>query len=236
MAAKDEKKKPKGDKKEKASPESFIAVNEVEDWFTQADLSNFWNNSSYRILLFYVIHSPCKKASYARIDLVKYGWNNPWYYEEFRTAFDEKANYKKDKNFIYVTAQKDFRKAWESSSYADFSLNNITEEFSVFCYAGESNPRLDLLHHIRNALAHGRFAAQAAPKGKDFYIYMEDVIDSEGFCCVVARILLKRSTLIKWIDLFECKKPDAIKLRQSLLNKKGIAPAQTGESESSGTQ
>lgn len=91
-----------------------------------------------------------------------------------------------------------------------------TTEFAVFTNAGESNKHLDLLHHIRNSFAHGRFTAKKIPRKDDYMILMEDVNETCGCCKVTARIAIKKSTLLKWIDIFECKDEKAQNLQQEL--------------------
>ena len=199
-------------------PEGFIIVNAVEPWLQQQISENFADNKFFRIVMFYIIHSPCKESSYSRVDLEKYGWKNPWHYDAFKAEFDKIAGFVDEENYFYVESQKNFEQKWNSVGIqSDFY--NMDREFVIFSCAGESNPRLDLIHHIRNALSHGRFTAKYIKDEKDYYIVMEDVNDSGGFYKVNARMVLKKSTLTKWIDLFECKTDDSKKLSQSLSKK-----------------
>lgn len=206
----------KKETKQKIPPEGFIIVNTIEPWLKESIPEDFADKKLFRIILFYIIHSPCKGSSYSRSDLESFGWKNPWHSEVFRCSFDKIAGFNGEENCIYVTSQKEFEQKWIATGLQD-DFYNISKEFAVFAYAGESNPRLDLLHHIRNALAHGRFSARKCDKGNDYFIIMEDVNDSSDFLKVNARIILKKSTLIKWINLLECRTEEAKKLCQDLL-------------------
>lgn len=193
-------------KVQKEPPQGYIIVNESEKWINTS-IEHLGDKTMFiRILSFYLIHSPCKKGSYSRYPLEKYGWVKPWYKESFKKILDDIPSFS-DSSFIYVQAQKDFMKKWNETEIGNAFYNIKKIEYAVFTYAGESNPHLDLLHHIRNSLAHGRFATILHER--EYYICFEDVNDDAGFLVVTARIVLKRSTLIKWIDTFEIKSIEA---------------------------
>lgn len=206
-------------KQQNGPPEGFIIVNDTEPWLNLSFDPAFADNKFFRIVIFYIIHSPCKSGSYSRIKLEEYGWSNPWHFDLFKDKFDGFAGFKADKNFFYTDAQKHFKAIWEDSGLKDDFYNIEKTEFAVFCYTGESNPRLDLLHHIRNSLSHGRFTAKRFGNDKEFYVYMEDVNDSGGYNKVNARMCLKKSTLINWINFFELKTKEAKKLCKDLSRK-----------------
>ena len=208
--------KKRSNKQQNRPPEGYITVNDSEQWLNLSFDQDFADNKFFRIVVFYIIHSPCKSGSYSRIDLEEYGWSKPWHFDLFKEKFDSFAGFIKDKNYIYVDAQKNFKSKWEYSGIQDDFYNVEKTEFAVFCHAGESNPRLDLFHHIRNSLSHGRFTAKRFGNDKEFYIYMEDVNDSGGYNKVNARMCLKKSTLFEWIEFFELKTEEAKELCQDL--------------------
>ena len=207
-------KKSNKSKEEKQPPEGYILVNAIEDWLQSPIANAFADNGFMKIILFYVLHSPCKKGSYSRIDLEKYNWKNPWHYDDFKSHLKQIAGFN-DQNWHYKEAQKDFKEFWESLNYQD-DFYNLNTEFVVFSNVGESNPFLDLLHHIRNSIAHGRFTAKKVPRKEDYYIFMEDVHPENGFYRVNARMIIKKSTLLKWIAFFQCETEEAKTLRQDL--------------------
>jgi hypothetical protein len=87
-------------------PEGFIIVNAVEPWLQQQISENFADNKFFRIVMFYIIHSPCKESSYSRVDLEKYGWKNPWHYDAFKAEFDKIAGFVDEENYRSVSVVK----------------------------------------------------------------------------------------------------------------------------------
>lgn len=200
-------------KKVEKSFDDYIVVNENEEWLRQPINKDFCDNDFMRIVLFYVLHSPCKQGSYSRINLEDFGWKNPWHSTRFKSLLDDTPNFSSD-SFLYTETQKGFKALWESANLADNFFDENGKEYAVFSYAGESNSHLDLIHHIRNALAHGRFTARKY--NREFYIYMEDVRQIDSIFVVNARIILKKKTLIEWIDIFECRSEKAKKLCEEI--------------------
>lgn len=199
----------------KTPPEGYILVNAMENWLQRQIPTAFADTDFLKIILFFVLYSPCKKGSYSRIDLEEYGWKNPWHYEDFKTSLNQIAGFNEN-NWHYKEAQKDFKKFWETLGYQENFYDLENGEFVAFSNVGESNPFMNLLHHIRNSLAHGRFTAKKIPRRNDYYIYMEDVKPVDGFYRVNARLILKKSTLLEWIDFFQCETKEAKKLCQNL--------------------
>ena len=184
----------------------YLIVKPYESWLSSKPSKGFFDESFYRIVDFYVLHSPCKVSSYSPKTLESLGWKNPWNSSRFRYTFDKIAGFIRDESFYYHESTNHFLELWDKAGF-DFFPSKQISEYAVFIYAGESNPRMDLLHHIRNAFAHGRFAV-VKEKG-DYYIYFEDVTTIRGLqeaLVVNSRACLKKSTLIGWIDFFEKNK------------------------------
>ena len=201
-------------KKDNTLHDDYIVVNETEEWLQRNINQEFANGDFFRIVMFYILRSPCKKGSYNPVKLESYGWKNPWHGKALKNLIDTAAGFT-EKTYFYAEAQKDFKELWRRSGFNDSFYDIQGVEMAVFTYVGESNPYLDLLHHVRNCLAHGRFTAQKHKN--EYYIFMEDVKVEHGKLIVNARIILKRSTLTKWIDIFECKTEEA---RRHVSNRK----------------
>lgn len=60
---------------------------------------------------------------------------------------------------------------------------------------------MSLFHHIRCALAHGRIAMFEEQGTEDIVFVMENGSDSGADFQVKARMVLRKSTLLKWIDI-----------------------------------
>jgi len=132
------KKKSKKPRNKKNPSETYIVVKDNEQWLNQNIEQAFSDNQFFRIVVFYIIHSPCKHGSFSGIDLEKYGWNNPWYFDKFKDKFDKVAGFKDGENYFYVEAQQDFKNKWEEIGFQD--------DFYKSTYPSEDayNPRISL--------------------------------------------------------------------------------------------
>ena len=68
-------------------------------------------------------------------------------------------------------------------------------------YDCKENQSLSMFYHIRNALAHGRMN-MVDVDGECIFIF-EDVKKEKNKCKVSARMILKKSSLLQWIDIIE---------------------------------
>lgn len=205
---------PKNKKPPKVNKQEYLEVATEEEWPLWSARKGIDKDDFFRIVDFYVLHSPCRVSSYSPKKLEQYGWKNPWNSSRFRDAFDHIPGFKENDNFWFHESKNHFLEMWEQMGIKVFP-ECAGKEYAVFTYAGESNPRMDLLHHIRNAFAHGRFAVRNIKK--ESYFYFEDVTEIRGIqgLFVVARICLRKTTLIGWIDFFE-RKVDSAKCLSSL--------------------
>ena len=190
----------------KIDRDDYLIVEPYESWLNSKPGKGFFDDSFYRIINFYVLHSPCKVSSYSPITLESLGWKNPWNSSRFRDTFDKIAGFASDESFYYHESKNHFLELWKQSGFEFFPSEDLSE-YAVLIHAGESNPRMDLLHHIRNSLAHGRFSV--VKDNREYYLFFEDVATIRGLngaLVVNSRVCLKKSTLIAWIDFFEQKK------------------------------
>ena len=192
----------------------YLKVEPDEQWLHAVVGKEFYDADFYRIIDFFVLHSPCRVSSYSPRSLESMGWKNPWLSSRFRSTFDELLGLVENTTLLYHKSKSYFRDIWISLGKENFfTVNGST--YAVVVYAGESNPRMDILHHIRNAFAHGRFAVKR--DHNEYYIFMEDVgtINTLSGLYVNARICLKKSDMIALIDFFE-KKSNKAKSLNSL--------------------
>lgn len=188
----------------------YIKVEPYASWINTNIERSFCDKEFYRIIDFYVLHSPCKVSSYSPKTLESLGWKNPWRSSRFRFTFDGISNLIEDDSFIYCKSKNHFLEKWESLCIEKF--NEVDRELAVIVHAGESNMRMDLFHHIRNAFAHGRFTIKII-QNEQYYLF-EDVCNIKNLSgiYVTARICLKKVTLISWIDFLEKKSIEAKEL------------------------
>lgn len=185
----------------KATEDDFIVVNANEAWLTGYNNTKIYDSKFFQIVSFYCLHSPCKNMNYSPNTLESLGWKSTvWRSELFRQAFDDFAGFVNGDNFRCVGAKDNFRSNWEDYGIKDFTAVPV-KEYAVFTDAGEGNPRMDMLCHIRNAFAHGRFAVKN--ENYEDYYFFEDVDKTLTVIKVTARICVKKKTLMNWIKFFK---------------------------------
>lgn len=204
----------KGIKPPKINEAEYIKVEADEQWLHSKPGKDFYDDGLYRIVDFFVLHSPCKVSSYSPKTLESLGWANPWQSSRFRAAFDEIAGLNENNTFFYNESKNHLIENWNMLGKEVFF--EVNGEYAVITHAGESNPRMDLIHHIRNSFAHGRFSV--IRDHGEYYIFFEDVdtIKSLTGLYVTARMCFKKSTLLQWVDFFEIKTDKAKELYNTL--------------------
>lgn len=126
-----------------------------------------------------------------------------------------------ENSFIMSNSQNGFlKKKQEFSGFLDDFFNENKIEYAVFSYVGEINPFFDMMHHIRNSFAHGRFTVKKI--NKEFYIFMEDINTTQEKFFIKARIILRKKNLLEWINIFECKSEKAKELCAKIKENKKI--------------
>lgn len=164
-----------------------------------------------RIYRFFVVNSPVSGLSARGKDIAKeYGWKKPWsspYY--LNKQLKELTT---DKNLLYSASSYEQKKSStkkvelmdEAIKKANIVVFPETDFERICIYNSKKNQIISTFSHIRNSFAHCRY--NVVDKGDERFYCFEDVDpkeDSKGMVKVSARIVLKESSLIKWIELIE---------------------------------
>lgn len=157
------------------------------------------------LLKFYVVETPSPGLSARSIPLINYGWTQPWKKPQQLNKKIKRASTNPDLYFSAASLDK-MQEVLEKAKLLDcFDLKNHPFEAAAF-YDCKSNHTLSLFYHLRNGFAHGRFCIFKYKR--EYWFAIEDVTnqgkgnpaDSRR---VSARIVLKNSTLRKWIKLIK---------------------------------
>lgn len=178
----------------------FVLVDFQPKWLDYIDPERFNNADLNRIITFFVFHSPCSKLSAMSKSLERYGWNNPWKNPQLlQRKLKIVSN---NDNLIFSSETIDnMKQALEKANLLDDIKANINLE-RIAIYNSEKNQFMSIFYHLRNAFAHGRF--NMFDVGLDDYVFIfEDISKRINMNKVTARMILRKSTLIKWIDLIE---------------------------------
>lgn len=211
--------------------ESFNLTHADEDWHTIFD--------------FFVIHTPCPTLSAQSITLEDRGW---------RRGMWASKTYLKD-GLDRILFGHGERQLHFCERYEDLSIHLTGNAFGNEFYRYRQyeraailkcskrhcgNEYMSLFYHIRNALAHGRF--RGFNDGSDVIIALEDGMSTQGdeLIKVSARILIRKSTIINFIDYLTHPPVEDIDWREAVyeaiesgFDKKSKVMMELGISESS---
>lgn len=178
-------------------------------WLQWIVPERFNDSDLFKIVTFFVFHSPCPELSSMGRSLSEYGWTAPWkkpYYLN-RQLRQAATNY----NLIYSANGYDaMESALEKARLKDnFPSDYSSERISI--YDNQSNQFLSVFYHLRNAFAHCRL--NMVDVDGDCIFILEDVQTKRGrdSLKVSARMILRKSTLLKWIDIIEAGETEYIK-------------------------
>lgn len=155
----------------------------------------------YRIVTFFVFHCPCKNVSAMGKSLAEYGWNAPWK-KPFHLNKQLKQASTSQKSLFSISDYKKTEEALEECGMKDDFPKNIDSE-KVFFYDSEKNQFMSVFRHIRNSFSHGRL--NMIDFDGDCIFIFEDVTSKQNKAGVKlsARMILRKSTLLKWIEIIE---------------------------------
>ena len=176
-----------------------VFTDENPAWLQWIAPERFNSEELYRIVTFFVFQSPCPGLSARGRTLQEYGWTRPWakpYYLN-RQMKQSSSNYE----LLYSASAYD--KMSEALKKADL-YENFPNDYSrerICIYDAKKNQFMSVFYHLRNAFAHCRLNMLDVD-GECVFI-LEDVAPGRGQKKVSARMILRRSTLLNWIDLIE---------------------------------
>ena len=170
-------------------------------WINWIAPESFNDEDLFRIVTFFVFHSPCANLSSMGRTLSEYGWTAPWkkpYYLN-RQLRQAASNYKL---LFSAKGYDEMDSALERANLKDAFPSDFSRE-RICIYDNQGNQFISVFYHIRNAFAHCRLN-MVDVDGECVFI-LEDVQSKKNTeqLKVSARIILRKSTLIKWIDLIE---------------------------------
>lgn len=194
--------------------ESLIEITLINPkWIKKVVPASYADDGLKRIILFYVINTPCVKLSSSGIPLSKYGWKkNVWQKGELKEWLFSLAGLCKNETFfVSEHADKTKNLFMMANMNGDFYKKRDREKIAI--YKGSYNEFESILYHIRNSLAHGRLAMYEINNSSDIMFALEDGVYRKGEFLVRSRMILKKSTLLKWIDVLECKTDEAKRIK-----------------------
>ena len=168
------------------------------DWIVP---ERFNDQDLFKIVIFFVFHSPCANLSTMSKSLSDYGWNTPWRkpYCLNKQLRQTASTY----NLIFSAKGYDeMEVALEKADLKDAFPSDFSRE-RICIYDNQGNQFLSVFYHFRNAFAHCRLN-MVDVDGECVFI-LEDVQPKKNAepLKVSARMILRKSTLLNWIELIE---------------------------------
>ena len=171
-------------------------VDEIPSWMVETPVEED-DEDFAKIIDFFQFHAPVTGQSARCKTLQEYGWDSPW-----------KKPYWLNKQLKRVASNHDLLFTAESQGRMDANLEkaNLSESFPSdmlrerICVANnKKNQFMSVFYHIRDSFAHGRFFITEVEKQK--IIVMEDVAPRGSPLIVTGRMIIKKQTLLKWIEI-----------------------------------
>lgn len=174
----------------------FLYVEKTPIWLEKLVNTDLIDKS---IINFFIIYAPFEDSlSSQNINMTNYGWSKDWYNDmKLIEKLNSELSKKDVNNIIMVDSKSKLKEQCTNELYNNKFYENLSRERAIF--AKKKHPGYSsLFYHIRCSLAHGRF--QIVKSGRDYYYIMENIEEINKLYALSARIILKRSTLKKWIE------------------------------------
>ena len=176
-------------------------------WIHKKKDGKYLDKAFIRIFMFFVVNTPCIESSSSGIALKEYGWGKDlWRKSDLKNALFNVAGLVRGDTFVVAKKTDGMKKACEKGRTKKGFHGDRSKE-KVVIYKSKDNEFLSICNHIRNSFAHGRFSIFDGVNG-DVIFVMEDGVKRNGKFQVRSRMILKKSTLTKWIDILEKKDGD----------------------------
>lgn len=150
----------------------------------------------YLLYNFFVTYSVCGSQSFQKRNFIDYGWTTDGIIHQNKSDTDLGKMFKKHIKFNITVfkGKSSISDLFYQSNLTDGILIDYDTERAVLGKTGENNQYLKLFYHIRNCLAHGKFALKYS-SNKEKMIVLQD----DNKYNVTARIVVKLQTLIELI-------------------------------------
>ena len=178
--------------------EKGVEVTFKPNWINK----NIINSDNFnKIMYFFVVRTPAKNVSSQGYKFSSPEWENyKLTSSELREYMLGVANLKRDENFFVIHHVDDFKDVPKTVNLGKDFNKHLSEKVAI--YVSNNKSILEsLFYHIRCALAHGRFAIKVK-NGETYYLFesvKSSKVDDKYY--LRSRMVLKESTLIKWIDV-----------------------------------
>lgn len=187
----------------------------IPNWISDGDILNM-DEDTRKIIYFFVAETPCKNESARGKTLSQYGWENddPPKEGNFEEGLFEIAGLTKE-NLFFESKREKMKERFNETGMTGAFYEKLGGNFIVSLV--NRNRVLDIFRHIRNSIAHLRFDIKNTELGT-FFIFEDGAQNGKKFE-VKARMILKKETLLKWIEWIKTGTEEVKKQIQEMDNK-----------------
>ncbi len=188
----------------------YVETERNPKWMNWIAPECFNDKDLFRIVIFFVFHSPCEGVSSMRKSFGEYGWAAPWKNPFYLNKQLEQAA-SSHKLLYSAKGYEEMDAALEKADLNESFPSNLSRE-RICIYDNQDNQFLSVFYHIRNAFAHCRLN-MVDVDGECVFI-LEDVQRNKKTgdkLKVSARMILRKSTLLRWIEIIENGEREYIK-------------------------
>ena len=171
--------------------ESILNVRKTDDYILSTD-------DFFRIASFYLLFPLNDKTCIRSRTLLDYGWNQSRISDALKNELLGVSDY-----FSNVVTTVNDEIINQKNLRCDSNDLLHGEKGAVEIGRTDTNLFYSILHHIRNCLAHGNY--RFAMNDEDKYVLFEDHTTNAGSQSITARLVLKLSTLMGWINVVSNK-------------------------------
>ena len=170
-------------------------------WVKSKD-KTIWTENFEKIILFYLFSTPCHMVSSSSTQIFSKKWDKTvWRNDKLRNVLLSVASLTPKSTYISVDKQDEMTHYLSVSGLSGIFQSNRTCERVCFVNSKKCAGFLDVLYYIRCALAHGRFQIYDDNGIRIYVLESGKVNKKTGEFTVLARMVLKESTLIAWADI-----------------------------------
>lgn len=190
----------------KNNEDKFVYSELKPSWLYTIVPSEYENDNLLKIIMFFVIYSPCPNQSKRSKTLTEYGWDeNVWKNRRLKDKLDKEIFGNDPKHIKVVNGKENLKDEFiKMQLYNEDFFENRSLQRMCYCKIskkGCNNQYMSLFYHIRNALAHGRIAM--FPHKEDIMFVMEGGEDCSEQFIVNSRIIILQSSLLKIIQILQ---------------------------------
>lgn len=171
-------------------------VDEIPSWMIDTPIEEY-DADFVKIIDFFQFRAPVPGQAARCKTIQEYGWETPWKkpYWLNKQLKEAASNYEL---LFTAKSQSEMTENLEKARLKDKFPNNLMQE--RICVANnKKNQFMSIFYHIRDAFAHGRF--YIVNVDGHTVIVMEDVSPRGKPLSVTGRMIIRKQTLLNWIDI-----------------------------------